>query len=281
VHVFHDPTISEFIAKLFESIAAGGLPYHHHDSNQYYGNDQRQQQTLSSFLQPHAKKRKWQQQQQDEEDQHLFLQNHQTHWPNPGLTRFDLFHAHLFIPPLPSSHASNNTDLEEDWLAWEVWLNQTAAAEDECRKVQGGMQSGADSSAGVDCSNSSSSSGGPPAGNDSFSSGYPRGSGTHSARDTWPSPDTYNSTLAGDTRVTSASGGSSWARRRSSSRGSSWVGPSVGLLFHAAEYPAYHEEDFPIYLGYCQEGSDFKYDQRRMDVRNIIWYQVRYWQKEL
>jgi hypothetical protein len=48
----------------------------------------------------------------------------------------------------------------------------------------------------------------------------------------------------------------------------------LGLLFHAAEYPAFQEDAFPIHLGYCQEGSTLEWDVTRMDLRNILWYQV-------
>jgi hypothetical protein len=52
------------------------------------------------------------------------------------------------------------------------------------------------------------------------------------------------------------------------------VGRQLGLLFHAAEYPAFQEDAFPINLGYCQEGSTLEWDVTRMDLRNILWYQV-------
>mmetsp|Transcript_8703 Transcript_8703/g.25067 ORF Transcript_8703/g.25067 Transcript_8703/m.25067 type:complete len:202 (-) Transcript_8703:910-1515(-) len=45
----------------------------------------------------------------------------------------------------------------------------------------------------------------------------------------------------------------------------------MGLLFHAQEYPAYSEE-FPIVLGFCQEGSTLAYDEEKMRVRNILWW---------
>jgi hypothetical protein len=49
----------------------------------------------------------------------------------------------------------------------------------------------------------------------------------------------------------------------------------VGVLFHASEYPAYDESTFPINLGHCQAGSSCRYNPRAMDLRNIIWWQVR------
>eukprot|EP00878_Enallax_costatus_P037386 GHUV01042225.1.p1 GENE.GHUV01042225.1~~GHUV01042225.1.p1 ORF type:complete len:255 (+),score=76.54 GHUV01042225.1:332-1096(+) len=47
----------------------------------------------------------------------------------------------------------------------------------------------------------------------------------------------------------------------------------VGILFHAAEYPAYDDAVFPINLGHCQVNSSCKYNQRSMDLRNILWWQ--------
>ena len=48
----------------------------------------------------------------------------------------------------------------------------------------------------------------------------------------------------------------------------------LGLLFHAAEYPAYSPE-FDVHLGYCQTNSTVAYEEVRMDQRNIIYYEVR------
>lgn len=48
----------------------------------------------------------------------------------------------------------------------------------------------------------------------------------------------------------------------------------LGLLFHAKEYPAYNIKEFPINLGYCQRNSKLMYDERAMDFRNMLWFQV-------
>lgn len=48
----------------------------------------------------------------------------------------------------------------------------------------------------------------------------------------------------------------------------------VGILFHAAEYPAYEEDVFPINLGHCQVNSSCRYSERSMDLRNILWWKV-------
>ena len=55
------------------------------------------------------------------------------------------------------------------------------------------------------------------------------------------------------------------------------TGPLLLLLlqFHAAEYPAYNNDSFPIFLGHCQKNSTCAYHARAMDLRNILWYQVR------
>lgn len=45
----------------------------------------------------------------------------------------------------------------------------------------------------------------------------------------------------------------------------------MGLLFHAQEYPAFNEE-FPLFLGFCQENSTVAYDPERMRLRNILWW---------
>ncbi|ESQ32231.1 hypothetical protein EUTSA_v10005730mg [Eutrema salsugineum] len=44
----------------------------------------------------------------------------------------------------------------------------------------------------------------------------------------------------------------------------------LGILFHAKEYPAYDKKVFPYNMGYCQRGSDVKYDDS-MNLRNILW----------
>ncbi|XP_041020747.1 uncharacterized protein LOC121262362 [Juglans microcarpa x Juglans regia] len=44
----------------------------------------------------------------------------------------------------------------------------------------------------------------------------------------------------------------------------------LGILFHAKEYPAYDKERFPYNMGYCQMGSNVKYDDS-MNLRNILW----------
>lgn len=44
----------------------------------------------------------------------------------------------------------------------------------------------------------------------------------------------------------------------------------LGILFHAKEYPAYDKKVFPYNMGYCQIGSNVKYDDE-MNLRNILW----------
>ncbi|KAM3704794.1 hypothetical protein ACB098_03G031900 [Castanea mollissima] len=44
----------------------------------------------------------------------------------------------------------------------------------------------------------------------------------------------------------------------------------LGILFHAKEYPAYDKEVFPYNMGFCQKGSNVKYDDS-MNLRNILW----------
>ena len=53
---------------------------------------------------------------------------------------------------------------------------------------------------------------------------------------------------------------------------------TLGLLFHAAEYPA-RCAAFPYHLGYCQANSTLEYEERAMDLRNIVYYQVCIFQK--
>jgi hypothetical protein len=50
----------------------------------------------------------------------------------------------------------------------------------------------------------------------------------------------------------------------------------IGVLFHASEYPAFNESSFPFMLGHCQAGSSCRYNPRAMDLRNILWWQVRW-----
>ena len=47
----------------------------------------------------------------------------------------------------------------------------------------------------------------------------------------------------------------------------------LGLLFHAAEYPA-RSAAFPVHLGYCQANSTLAYAEGAMDLRNIVYFQV-------
>ncbi|KAG2432542.1 hypothetical protein HXX76_008887 [Chlamydomonas incerta] len=46
----------------------------------------------------------------------------------------------------------------------------------------------------------------------------------------------------------------------------------LGLLFHAAEYPAHDPQHFPFQLGYCQEDSHVVFSPHRMATRNLLWY---------
>ncbi|XP_068660131.1 uncharacterized protein [Aristolochia californica] len=44
----------------------------------------------------------------------------------------------------------------------------------------------------------------------------------------------------------------------------------LGILFHSKEYPAYDCETFPYNMGYCQKGSNMRYDDS-INLRNILW----------
>lgn len=46
---------------------------------------------------------------------------------------------------------------------------------------------------------------------------------------------------------------------------------TVGLLFHASEYPAFDAEAFPHALGYCQTDSECAFDERKHSRRNVLW----------
>jgi len=52
--------------------------------------------------------------------------------------------------------------------------------------------------------------------------------------------------------------------------------PGLGLLFHAKEYPR-RSAAFPVNLGFCQANSTLAFDQRAMDLRNLVFYQARAW----
>ncbi|KAK9829304.1 hypothetical protein WJX72_005037 [[Myrmecia] bisecta] len=55
------------------------------------------------------------------------------------------------------------------------------------------------------------------------------------------------------------------------------TGPAgMGLLFHSAEFPAMSDA-FPANLGFCQVGSPLAYEERKMDLRNLLWYQDQMW----
>ena len=46
---------------------------------------------------------------------------------------------------------------------------------------------------------------------------------------------------------------------------------TVGLLFHASEYPAFDAEAFPHALGYCQTDSACAFDEAKHSRRNVLW----------
>ena len=46
---------------------------------------------------------------------------------------------------------------------------------------------------------------------------------------------------------------------------------TVGLLFHASEYPAFDADSFPHKLGYCQTDSACAFDERKHATRNVLW----------
>lgn len=52
--------------------------------------------------------------------------------------------------------------------------------------------------------------------------------------------------------------------------------PVCVLQFHATEYPAFHPDTFPIFLGNCQANSTCNHHPRAMDLRNVLWFQVRH-----
>ena len=46
---------------------------------------------------------------------------------------------------------------------------------------------------------------------------------------------------------------------------------TVGLLFHASEYPAFDAKAFPHELGFCQTDSKCAYDEGKHARRNVLW----------
>jgi hypothetical protein len=46
---------------------------------------------------------------------------------------------------------------------------------------------------------------------------------------------------------------------------------TVGLLFHALEYPAFNKDSFPHNLGFCQVGSTLGWDEGHAAVRTLLW----------
>ncbi|GFH14634.1 uncharacterized protein HaLaN_10731, partial [Haematococcus lacustris] len=49
-------------------------------------------------------------------------------------------------------------------------------------------------------------------------------------------------------------------------------GLGLGLLLHSQEYPAWHPDHFPHHLGWCQHGSDVRYQPGLFRMRNILWW---------
>lgn len=49
----------------------------------------------------------------------------------------------------------------------------------------------------------------------------------------------------------------------------------LGILFHAREYPAQNNDTWRHNLGFCQHGSPMKFDARKMDLRNIVYFRRR------
>ena len=58
-------------------------------------------------------------------------------------------------------------------------------------------------------------------------------------------------------------------------RGAPGRAPELGLLFHAKEYPS-RCPAFPVDLGFCQLNSTLAFDQRAMDLRNLLFFRVRF-----
>lgn len=52
-----------------------------------------------------------------------------------------------------------------------------------------------------------------------------------------------------------------------------WRRGRLGVLFHAAEYPAYDPASFPYDLGYCQRGSDVSVrPPAALATRSVVWF---------
>ncbi|KAI8472685.1 MAG: hypothetical protein J3K34DRAFT_519556 [Monoraphidium minutum] len=75
--------------------------------------------------------------------------------------------------------------------------------------------------------------------------------------------------------INAARGAPGGARGNPEVASGSGVGPGLGVLFHACEYPRFDPLEFPYDLGFCQRGSGLDYDARAMDLRNIVYYEGR------
>ena len=49
----------------------------------------------------------------------------------------------------------------------------------------------------------------------------------------------------------------------------------IGMLFHSNEYPARSSPDFDIDLGHCQANSTLEWNERKMQLRNIVFWRGR------
>lgn len=166
--------------------------------------------------------------------------------PAPSLNRFDLFHGHIFIARgCDNTAAPTQQGLQLDAGPRHAVLTSQQAHSTADTSSHSSNRHKQPALTVVNLEGSSSSSGS----RSSSRGGTGRGKQRRLTLD-----------------AASCMGGSS---------SSSAVGCQVGVLFHASEYPAFDASSFPIMLGHCQANSSCKYNQRAMDLRNILWWQVR------
>lgn len=193
------------------------------------------------------------------------------------LTRFDLFHGHMFVHAASDAASITNDAGNADC----VFADDVSYMSQDNNHLHTHSNSHTYSNGDShSCSSNHSSLTGPciaatcSSGSSSSSTNCSDQHDHVGSSGMFIDEDEYNN-MRYDSSSSSSSNDSSSSTASSHLSRSSAALPDVGILFHAAEYPQYDDTMFPYYLGYCQHGSSLEFDQRSMDLRNMLWFKVR------
>eukprot|EP00877_Chromochloris_zofingiensis_P014294 jgi/Chrzof1/9118/Cz03g36190.t1 len=193
------------------------------------------------------------------------------------LTRFDLFHGHMFVHAASDAASITNDAGNADC----VFADDVSYMSQDNNHLHTHSNSHTYSNGDShSCSSNHSSLTGPciaatcSSGSSSSSTNCSDQHDHVGSSGMFIDEDEYNN-MRYDSSSSSSSNDSSSSTASSHLSRSSAALPDVGILFHAAEYPQYDDTMFPYYLGYCQHGSSLEFDQRSMDLRNMLWFKGR------